>query len=1582
MPDSAKRGVTEWVADPGLVNEVQEQFERAIAAYQANDSLIGEHVGLEESIRTGGYARRTLLELVQNSADAMSGTGEATTTAHPGRVEIVLDPANGNLYCANAGRPFSKSGLITLAQAYLSTKRGDEIGRFGLGFKSVLAVTETPQIFSRSVSFEFNSPAARQAIAAVKSSARHLPILRTPTVTDPLEHFAADSTLAELADWATTIVKLPKADPRTLARLRQEIGEFSSEFLLFVSSVREIKLRVLGEDGIDTSHVSRDMGAGKLKIERPDGSGEEWIVQDAMHSPSSTARQEVGGAVSRAQIKVTVAVPIRHSQRRIGQFWSYFPLNDTTSASALFNAPWSVNDDRTTLLKNDYNREILRTLAEVFVDILPRVSTPDDPAAHLDYLPARGREERSFGDGQLCTLVPTLSTKIPLIPGVSGELVHATELLPLDFAIDTSEVDESHHREWITSPNTADDVPHWRCYSSAQRFTRVRQLFALGTDPDLLEEDGRDMKRALELMPKRGLLTWLKEWSEGDDASSAADAIKFVLKHPRLTDIFRARVIPTTNGLRALNEKNVIFLEPEEGITIEGAVFVDPRLLAQPGLTKLLLDAGFRNLDPIAILRARVAQLSTTANEDELTKLWDAVLGVPLKDATEVLKAHPHAPIKVPTRDGQWAWPRQVMDLEEPLSNDRASMLLDHQRCLPPIAHSLGVIREPMKNYDFDDEAARDEYRTWVVDSLNSSLGPGERPIERVDLYPKLAHSPGPFSMLLVLRDSNASLQIREAWTRGLLTFGDAQWDCEDVDSGANYKVDSPLRWAVDQAGIVNSTRGHRTPNRVVAPSLAKYRDLLPLYMGPGTIADILELPDELKHVSAEILRDALEAELFPSAVNDDVLTEFIVTASRIVYPGAYPRTIPARVGRAVESRSPGAVYVAVSDEQREFLATRQRPFLQATETRAAELIDVVGCRKFEDTFAFSMVFEGEQPSERILDVFTGLRGTFAESTLTNASLTRAAMITKRVTTQDGVEDQSLESHLDGLNLYVHHLLDEKQLLFVVNDDFNLRLTNAELDQVRKAGLDHHLEELRQQASAASSDAARLEIYFGDDDLRDELPNGLWQALEAQQLVDSSTSVANLYLTVYGSDSIRQLRELFSREGFSDVPDKWAGGALAISWLRKMGFNSEYAGRRAEPQHAEFVVPGKIKLNDLHPFQQKISNELAEVLTSCEDDGRFLKAMVELPTGAGKTRVATETVLQLFIRGELEGTVLWIAQSQELCEQAVQTWSTVWRSLDDERPLTVGRLWDGNVVHKPDTEFSVVVATDAMLDSIHTDPDYEWLRTPAAVIVDEGHRAGDSERYTRLLAWLGVAGRGWARPLVGLSATPFRGTSEEGTRRLANRFGNRKLQAFETNPYNELSKLGVLARVKHKILTGVDVSLSSSERDDATRLRRINPTVLDRIGRDHERMSVLVNHIMELDKSWPVLVFTPSVLSAQVLAATLRYRGIDAESVSGQTGRQRRREVIDKFKRNEIRVLTNCDLLIQGFDAPGVRALYIARPTFSPNAYIQMAGRGLRGPLNGGKEECLIVDMADNFGDISELLGFREYEELWKEQQG
>ncbi|KAD3515012.1 DEAD/DEAH box helicase [Arthrobacter yangruifuii] len=1585
--------VTEdWVPDKALNHEVEEQFRSAINAYTARPTLITEHANHEESIRTGGYASRTLLELVQNAADAMAGSEDADDI---GRVEIVLDPVSQVLYCANSGRPFSKSGLVAITHAHLSGKRGDEIGRFGLGFKSVLAVSDRPQVLSRSVAFEFNSEEANAALRGIGAPTRHLPVLRTATLIDAAAEISSDPITEDLAKWATTIVRLPRVTG--LDRLRREMETFSSEFLLFVGAVREVRLSVIGDDGFTTSHVSRNLGDGHFKIERPDGTGDEWLVNNGMHAPSILARREVGEAVSRDEIKVSVAVPLKRRRAnaetgdlgtQVGQFWSYFPLQDKTSATGFFNAPWSVNDDRTTLLKNGYNREILATLAELFVELLPRLSTKEDPAAHFDYLPARGREAIYFGDQVLGALVPPLAVAAALIPDGSGDLCEPGELRPLDFSCDW-DIPEAAHQGWIISPNTVKDVPHWRCYSTGQRAKRLEDLFLASVYPNLYDEESRSKKRALELVPKRGIQSWLREWADGSDPRSAANALRVVLKNRGRDEAEKARVIPTNDGLRSLTDRSVVFLRKVDDLEIDGAVFVTPEFLSLPDVEKILKSAGFRDLDPEAIFTARLSRLTSMASDELQSKFWDSALGVTLRDAVRVVRANPTARILVPTKDGEWRWPQQVLDVDGELPAADPGLLLDRQRCLPTLAHELGVANRPLADFSLEDESAAQDYQDWVLEELNSRLTHGDRPIERISLYPTGSHSPGPFSALFLFEKSGASDQMRESWTRQLLEFGDTPWDCEDTATGVSYRVKSPVRWAVERAGLLRSSRGYRPIADLVAPSLVQYRELLPLYEGPRAIVDALRLPGELRLVPDFVLRDALNVDLLPPKFSNDLLVEFILEATSRAYPASKPSRIPARVGQIVESCPAGAVYVAVTDEQRQYLAAHQRPFLFADESQAERLVNEVGCLRFEDSFSFSTRIDGEQDYEPLLDVFTGLRSWPTMTDLSNVAIARAESVAKWVTTKDGVETQSLDYYHEGFKLTVRTNIDERETLRIVSKSLDLGLNNSDIESILKQGVDYRLEMMRQEALAAPTDVDRLEVYFGADDLREELPTGLWHGLKAQKLVNRDTSIAELFLSVYGKDSVSKLADLFRREGFPDVPTQWAGGAATISWLRKMGFGTEFAGQRGQRQEAEFVVPGATILPGLHSYQTQISDELATVLLEVGEGGKRSKAMVELPTGAGKTRVATQTILQLFVDGKLQGPILWIAQSQELCEQAVQTFSEVWRGLCTEQgidlPLTVGRLWESNEVHEPDTDLSVVVATDAKLEVIIGRTEYEWLRSANAVFVDEGHVAGTSTRYTRILSWLGVDGRSWERPLVGLSATPFKGTSAQATDQLAARFGRRKLVAFPENPYQELVALGVLAKVEHRVLEGAEIELTGAEESEAKRTNRISNSVLDRVATNHARMSVLVNSIMGLEPDWgrSVLAFTPNVLSAQVLAATLRFRGIEAASVSGQTGRQERRDLIRRFKDGDIQVLTNCDLLTQGFDAPGVTSLYIARPTFSPNAYIQMAGRGLRGPRNGGKEKCLIVDMADNFGsaDINQLLGFREYEALWQEQQ-
>ena len=168
------------------------------------------------------------------------------------------------------------------------------------------------------------------------------------------------------------------------------------------------------------------------------------------------------------------------------------------------------------------------------------------------------------------------------------------------------------------------------------------------------------------------------------------------------------------------------------------------------------------------------------------------------------------------------------------------------------------------------------------------------------------------------------------------------------------------------------------------------------------------------------------------------------------------------------------------------------------------------------------------------------------------------------------------------------------------------------------------------------------------------------------------------------------------------------------------------------------------------------------------------RGLISLPTGAGKTRVAVQALVEAIKDGDITRPVLWVAQSDELNEQAVQTWSEVWRALGPADLLSVSRLWSSNEAEPVDRGAHVVVATIDKLQGCVSDPRYEWLSKPACVVLDEAHHAITPE-YTKLLTWVGVGRTKATQPLLGLTATPFRGVSEVETTRLVNRFGQRRL---------------------------------------------------------------------------------------------------------------------------------------------------------------------------------------------------------------
>ena len=106
------------------------------------------------------------------------------------------------------------------------------------------------------------------------------------------------------------------------------------------------------------------------------------------------------------------------------------------------------------------------------------------------------------------------------------------------------------------------------------------------------------------------------------------------------------------------------------------------------------------------------------------------------------------------------------------------------------------------------------------------------------------------------------------------------------------------------------------------------------------------------------------------------------------------------------------------------------------------------------------------------------------------------------------------------------------------------------------------------------------------------------------------------------------------------------------------------------------------------------------------------------------------------------------------------------------------------------------------------------------------------------------------------------------------------------------------------------------------------------------------------------IAFCVDIQHSHDLAETFRFYGIEAHTVTGQTPLEERRALLKAFAKGEIPVITNCQVLTEGFDAPQTNCLLLARPTASKALYIQMVGRGLR--LYPGKQNCLILDLVDN----------------------
>lgn len=140
-----------------------------------------------------------------------------------------------------------------------------------------------------------------------------------------------------------------------------------------------------------------------------------------------------------------------------------------------------------------------------------------------------------------------------------------------------------------------------------------------------------------------------------------------------------------------------------------------------------------------------------------------------------------------------------------------------------------------------------------------------------------------------------------------------------------------------------------------------------------------------------------------------------------------------------------------------------------------------------------------------------------------------------------------------------------------------------------------------------------------------------------------------------------------------------SGKTWAKEFITAAGFPNILAGIgnsiRERKLSVEIIEPKKT-VPKLVEYQIDIKDKLLSVL---KQEGDKTRCMISLPTGAGKTRVAVEAFLDWMQSSfEEEKYLIWIAQSEELCEQCISCIEQMWRSREFILPLKIYRYFSSH----------------------------------------------------------------------------------------------------------------------------------------------------------------------------------------------------------------------------------------------------------------------------------------------------------------
>jgi len=306
------------------------------------------------------------------------------------------------------------------------------------------------------------------------------------------------------------------------------------------------------------------------------------------------------------------------------------------------------------------------------------------------------------------------------------------------------------------------------------------------------------------------------------------------------------------------------------------------------------------------------------------------------------------------------------------------------------------------------------------------------------------------------------------------------------------------------------------------------------------------------------------------------------------------------------------------------------------------------------------------------------------------------------------------------------------------------------------------------------------------------------------------------------------------------------------------------------------------------------------------------------PTGSGKTIIACEMIKKA---QDNHNFSLFVAHRRELVMQCS-------RKLTDFE-CTHGVLMAG----KSPNHISDCQVGSIQTITSRTEKD-DFIKPNANIIfLDEAHRS-ISKSFQNLLKQYPDSF------VVGLTATPIRSDNKG--------LGNVYEELIEAGNIKSLTEQGYL--VKNRIIAPSipdlqGIRIIAGDYDKGQLDKRMNKPKL---------VGDIVANWVKSGENRPTVVFATSIKHSKYICNVFNHNGIPAGHIDGEMPEIEREKVLKKLDDDEIKVISNCMVLTEGWDKPKISAVIIARPTKSYGMYIQMVGRALRPYPN--KIDTIILD--------------------------